>query len=367
MQQIVRIWTEGRKIRAERSLFFLWQKRQVRKFACAKTTYQQRVVAEATKSLPPPLPFLFSGPPFDESSSPRFSSMAFKIDGRVIAQEIKVSIAEKVLQMSREVGGVPGLAVILMGNERASETYVRNVEVACKEVGINIFLSNLSKSACEQKVLQEVNRFNLDAEVHGVLVQHPLPSHIRAENVLESIHLEKDVDGLHPLNLGRLALGAIKPSFIPCTPRGCLELLFRLGINLEQKHAVVIGCSNIVGLPTALLLQRHNATVTVIHKHTLNAAEITRKADIVVSATGQAHLVRGHWLKRGAIVIDIGICVVKDSASDLGYRLVGDVCFEEAEQVASAITPVPGGVGPMTIAMLLSNTLQSARSAFGSL
>eukprot|EP00253_Pinus_taeda_P035924 PITA_35924 len=193
----------------------------------------------------------------------------------------------------------------------------------------------------------------------------PIGQHISEEKILNAVSIEKDVDGFHPLNIGRLAMRGREPLFVPCTPKGCIELLLRSDIDMMGKRAVVIGRSNIVGRPVAMLLQRHNATVTIVHSYTKNAADITREADIVVSAAGVANLVRGDWLKPGAVVIDVGINPVEDHNSKRGYRLVGDVCYEEASRIVSAITPVPGGVGPMTIAMLLSNTLDSAKRAYG--
>eukprot|EP00249_Psilotum_nudum_P018762 c26953_g1_i1 orf=806-1390(+) len=180
-----------------------------------------------------------------------------------------------------------------------------------------------------------------------------------------AVSIDKDVDGFHPLNIGRLAMRGKMPLFVPCTPKGCIELLLRTGVEIKGKHAVVIGRSNVVGMPVALLLLRHQATVTVVHSYTPHPAEVTRRADIVIAAVGVAHLVRGDWIKPGAVVIDVGINAVEDESRKAGYRLVGDVCYREACMIASAITPVPGGVGPMTIAMLLSNTLDSAKRTFG--
>lgn len=288
-----------------------------------------------------------------------------KIDGRAVAQDIKEIIARRVMLLREQVGTIPGLAVIQVGHHKVSDLYARSKQLACEEVGIASFLAYLPATASEGEVLELVSALNADKRVHGILVQLPMPPHIQLDRVLRAVSLDKDVDGLHPINLGRLVLRGLHPTFIPCTPLGIMEILRRSGVQIEKKHAVVIGCSNVVGLPTALLLQRQNATVTVVHEHTPNPAEATRKADIVVSATGVAQLVRGHWLKKGAVVLDVGTSAVEDAAADGGYRLIGDVCFEEAEIVASAITPVPGGVGPVTVAMVLSNTLQSALRFFG--
>ncbi|KAH7426930.1 hypothetical protein KP509_10G022400 [Ceratopteris richardii] len=266
---------------------------------------------------------------------------------------------------SQTNGKVPGLAVVLVGSRKDSETYVRSKKKACKEVGIISLEENLPVDSSEEEVLNIVRKFNDDPSVHGILVQLPLPKHMNEERVLAAISVEKDVDGFHPLNIGKLAMQGRTPLFVPCTPRGCIELLLRSNVEIKGKRAVVIGRSNIVGTPAAMLLQRNQATVTVVHSYTPNPAEITREADIVIAAVGVAHLVRGDWIKPGAVVIDVGINPIEDPSAKKGYRLVGDVCFKEAAMKASAITPVPGGVGPMTIAMLLRNTLDSAKRAYG--
>jgi 5,10-methylene-tetrahydrofolate dehydrogenase/methenyl tetrahydrofolate cyclohydrolase len=291
--------------------------------------------------------------------------VAHVIDGKAIAQEIKHEIAEEVERMKASCGKVPGLAVVLVGSRKDSETYVRSKQKACEQVGFNSFNSYLPESATEEEVLDAVRMFNCDPHVHGVLVQLPLPRHISEEKVVGAVSIEKDVDGFHPMNVGRLAMQGRAPLFVACTPKGCIELLLRSGVEMEGKHAVVIGRSNVVGMPVALLLQRQNATVTVVHSHTPNLPEVTRNADIVIAAAGVPYMVQGSWLKPGAVVIDVGINHIEDADSENGYRVVGDVYYAEASQVASQITPVPGGVGPMTIAMLLSNTLDSAKLAYG--
>lgn len=287
------------------------------------------------------------------------------IDGKSIAEDIRLHIAEEVRQMKIAVGHVPGLAVILVGDRRDSESYVRYKTKGCGEVGIKSLLAKLPGNCMEDEVMDSVSRFNEDPSVHGILVQLPLPQHMDEERILSAISLEKDVDGFHPLNVGNLALRSRKPLFVPCAAKACIELLLQSGIELMGKHATVIGRSKVVGLPTSLLLQRHHATVSVIHAFTTNPEAITRESDIVISAAGVANLVRGSWLKQGAVVIDVGTNPIEDPTSDYGYRLSGDVCFEEAVKVASAITPVPGGVGPVTIAMLLGNTLDSAKRVYG--
>lgn len=283
------------------------------------------------------------------------------IDGKSIAKQIRDEINIEISRMKDATGVVPGLAVILVGSRKDSQTYVRNKKKACEAVGVTSHEVNLSEDCTEEEVLNSIAGFNNDPSIHGILVQLPLPRHIDEENILNSVSIEKDVDGFHPLNIGRLAMRGREPLFVPCTPKGCIELLHRSGVEIKGKRAVVIGRSNIVGMPAALLLQRENATVTIVHSYTKNPEEITRQADIVISAAGVANMVRGSWIKPGGVVIDVGINAVDDPESHRGYRLVGDVCYQEACTVASAITPVPGGVGPMTIAMLLSNTLSSAK------
>ncbi|CAN0879674.1 Bifunctional protein FolD 4, chloroplastic, partial [Linum grandiflorum] len=289
------------------------------------------------------------------------SACAKVIDGKLVATQIREEIAVEVSRMKDAIGLVPGLAVMLVGDRKDSATYVRNKKKACESVGINSFEVCLPTDSAEADVLKFISDFNHDPAVHGILVQLPLPKHMNEQNILNAVSIEKDVDGFHPLNIGRLAMRGREPLFVPCTPKGCIELLHRYGVQIKGKRAAVIGRSNIVGMPAALLLQREDATVTIVHSRTSNPEEIVKEADIVISAVGQPNMVRGSWLKPGAVVIDVGINPVEDATCPRGYRLVGDVCYEEAREVASAVTPVPGGVGPMTIAMLLSNTLTSAK------
>lgn len=283
------------------------------------------------------------------------------IDGKSVAKQIREEISAEVSKMKDATGVVPGLAVILVGDRKDSATYVRNKKKACESVGINSFEVHLAEDTSEEEVLKYISHYNDDPSVHGILVQLPLPSHMNEQKILNAVTIEKDVDGFHPLNIGRLAMRGRDPLFVPCTPKGCIELLHRYGVAIKGKRAVVIGRSNIVGMPAALLLQREDATVSIVHSRTNNPEEITRQADIIISAVGQPNMVKGSWIKPGAVIIDVGINPVEDASSPRGYRLVGDVCYEEACKIAAAVTPVPGGVGPMTIAMLLSNTLISAK------
>ncbi len=287
------------------------------------------------------------------------------IDGKEIAATIRQEIAAEVAEMKDATGRVPGLATVLVGARTDSATYVRMKKRACEEVGITSFSHDLPVDISQEDLLQVVSDLNANPAVHGILVQLPLPDHIDDETVLGAISLEKDVDGFHPLNIGRLSMKRRDPLFVPCTPKGCIELLDRTGVEIEGKRAVVLGRSNIVGLPVAMLLLHRNATVTICHSRTTDLPGVVREADILIAAVGRAEMVKGDWIQPGAVVIDVGVNAVDDSSKKKGYRLVGDVDFEEAMEVAGAITPVPGGVGPMTIAMLLRNTMDSAKRTEG--
>jgi len=269
-------------------------------------------------------------------------------------------------ELLRDHSIVPGLAVVLVGSRKDSQTYVRMKKKAAAEVAFHSVDIDLPEDVTQESLLREIDRLNADPKVHAILVQLPLPRHIDEAAVLKRIKLEKDADGFSALNIGNLCLrGGDRPLAVPCTAAGCIELLERSGVQISGKEAVVLGRSNIVGMPVAALLQSMNATVTVCHSHTKDMEGYVRKADIVVAALGRAEMVRGSWLKPGCVVIDVGINAVEDASRKLGYRLVGDVNTEEAKLVASQITPVPGGVGPMTIAMLLKNTLQLAYLSVG--
>jgi methylenetetrahydrofolate dehydrogenase (NADP+)/methenyltetrahydrofolate cyclohydrolase len=287
------------------------------------------------------------------------------IDGTRIAGEIRQEVGVAVAAMKAEHGYTPGLATVLVGDNPASATYVRMKQRACAEAGIRSIGHNLPADSSESEVLELVASLNADPEVNGILVQLPLPDHIDEEAILNTIDLEKDVDGFHPVNIGRLAMKGRDPLFIPCTPHGIIELLKRSGVQLSGAEAVIVGRSNIVGLPVAMLLQKDNATVTICHSRTKDLGEHTRRADILVAAIGRREMITGDMVKPGAAVIDVGINQKEDPTKKRGYRLVGDVDYDSAKEVAGAITPVPGGVGPMTIAMLLSNTFRAAEIALG--
>lgn len=285
------------------------------------------------------------------------------IDGKQIAQQVREEVAVRAKDLTQRTGRRPGLATVLVGQDPASETYVRMKHKACEQAGIESFGVVLDATVSQADVEAEVDRLAQDPNVHGILVQLPLPKQIDTEAVLAKVPLEKDVDGFHPMNVGLLARRGCEPHFVPCTPWGCIVLLERSGVPIEGKRAVVLGRSNIVGLPMALLLQERNATVTVVHSRTQNAEELMREADILVAAIGIPEMVKKSMLKPGVAIIDVGINKVDDSSRPRGYRLVGDVDFEEAKEVAGWLTPVPGGVGPMTIAILLDNTVRAAEKA----
>jgi 5,10-methylene-tetrahydrofolate dehydrogenase/methenyl tetrahydrofolate cyclohydrolase len=285
------------------------------------------------------------------------------IDGKLLAQQVREKVAADVSQMVAMGLPAPGLATVLVGENPASKVYVSSKQKACGEAGINSFGHHLSEDATQDEVEGLVKDLNADPRVNGILVQLPLPKHLDEEAVLRSIDIEKDVDGFHPINIGRLAQKGRDPLFVPCTPYGCIFMLEQLGVKLDGCNAVVLGRSNIVGMPAALLLVRANATVTICHSRTKDLPGVVRSADVLIAAVGRAQMVRGDWVKPGAVVIDVGINRIDDPTHPKGSRLVGDVMFDEVKEVASAITPVPGGVGPMTIAMLLNNTVRAAKHA----
>ena len=282
------------------------------------------------------------------------------IDGKAIADRVRAEVKEAVAKRAAEGKTIPGLATVLVGENPASKVYVRSKQKACAEAGINSFGHNLPEDATQEEVEALVRKLNADPNVNGILVQLPLPKHLDEEKVLGAIDLNKDVDGFHPINIGRLAQKGREPVFVPCTPAGCMVLLEEAGARLTGATAVVLGRSNIVGMPVALLLVKANATVTIVHSRTKNIPEVLREADIIIAAIGQPKFVKKDWVKPGAFIIDVGINQIEDPAAKKGYRLVGDVAFDEVAEIAAAITPVPGGVGPMTIAMLLKNTLRAA-------
>jgi methylenetetrahydrofolate dehydrogenase (NADP+)/methenyltetrahydrofolate cyclohydrolase len=289
------------------------------------------------------------------------------IDGTAIGRLVRRDVAEEVERL-KALGITPGLSVVLVGDDPASAVYVRSKGKACEEAGMRGETIRLPADTSEDALLAQVDRLNGDPKVHGILVQMPLPRHMSADKVIRRIRPEKDVDGFHPVNVGKLSIGE-RDGFVPCTPAGAIELLVRSGVDTRGKDAVVVGRSNIVGKPMAALLMQDapggNATVTVCHSRTANLAGHIRRADIVVAAIGRPEMITGDMIKPGAVVIDVGINRVNDASVPKGYRIVGDVHFASARDAASLITPVPGGVGPMTIAMLMKNTVRAAAQIAG--
>ena len=283
------------------------------------------------------------------------------IDGKELAANLRAEIAAQVAELKAQKGVTPGLAVILVGDNPASVSYVTAKEKACAEAGMYSREIRLPAETGEAELVRLIGELNADPAIHGILVQLPVPKHIREQAVIDAIAPEKDVDGFTPVNVGRMMIG--RKCFLPCTPHGIIKLIEFAGMDIRGKHAVVIGRSNIVGKPVAALLSRKeaNATVTVCHTGTPDIGVFTRQADIVVVAAGRPNTVTGDMLKPGAVVIDVGVNRIPDATRPKGFRLVGDADFESCAKVASAITPVPGGVGPMTITMLLLNTLEAAR------
>ncbi|MBN2873496.1 MAG: bifunctional methylenetetrahydrofolate dehydrogenase/methenyltetrahydrofolate cyclohydrolase FolD [Spirochaetales bacterium] len=288
--------------------------------------------------------------------------MATLLDGKKLAEEVRAGLRPRVEALAAR-GVVPGLAVLLVGEDPASVSYVTAKEKACAELGMNSFEKRLPASATENEIVETVRAFNADPTVHGILVQLPLPKGISESRVIEAISPDKDVDGFTPVNIGRMVIG--EPCFLPCTPHGVIKLIETAGVQTKGAHAVIVGRSNIVGKPLANLLIRKsiNATVTICHTGTKDMADHTRKADILIACAGVPELIKADMVKPGACVIDVGVNRVDDATKSKGWRLVGDVDFNAVSEVAGSITPVPGGVGPMTITMLMFNTVESAEKA----
>ena len=285
------------------------------------------------------------------------------IEGRAIAEKVYADLHGEIAELKKS-GRTPGLAVVLVGDNPASRAYVRSKDKMCRDLGLHSVKLELPADTTQEELLARVGELNRDPAIHGILVQSPPPKQIDEADIVRALDPTKDVDGFHPLNVAKLALGD-ESGFVPCTPLGCQRLLIETGIEISGAHVVVLGRSMIVGKPMALLLMRKgrggDATVTVVHSRSQRLAEITRSADILIAAIGQPQFVRAEHVRDGAVVIDVGINRVDDLTAERGYRLVGDVAFDEVSQKASAITPVPGGVGPMTIAMLMANTVKACR------
>jgi len=283
------------------------------------------------------------------------------IDGKLISSVIKSEIKSETDKLKSKKGITPGLAFILVGENPASKVYVKSKGKACEELGFYSVTETLSRDISEEELIKVINNFNENQKIHGILVQLPLPSHVSEQKIIESIDYKKDVDGFHPLNVGRLVIG--ENCFIPCTPYGITELLKRSNVETKGKNVVILGRSNIVGKPIANLLLRKdfNSTVTVCHSQTENIEEFSKEADILIAAIGKANFVKKDFIKEGCVIIDVGINRIEDKGSKTGFRIVGDVDYQDCLAKCGMITPVPGGVGPMTIAMLMKNTLESAK------
>ena len=291
--------------------------------------------------------------------------MAKLIEGRAIAEKVYTELRGEIAALKSR-GRTPGLAVVLVGDNPASRAYVRSKDKMCRDLGLHSVKLELPAETTQSELLERVEQLNADSAIHGILVQSPPPKHIDEAAIIRALDPAKDVDGFHPANVAKLALGD-ETGFVPCTPLGCQRLLIESGAEISGAHVVVLGRSMIVGKPLALLLMRKgrggDATVTVVHSRSKRLAEITRSADIVIAAIGQAEFVRAEHVREGAVVIDVGINRVDDPTMERGYRLVGDVAFNEVSEKAAAITPVPGGVGPMTIAMLMANTVRACQQS----
>lgn len=286
--------------------------------------------------------------------------MVLILDGKQISNDIKKELKEEI-NVLKDKNIVPGLGIILVGERKDSATYVRMKKKSCLEIGIRNFDIHLPEDVTQETIIQEIEKMNHNNEIHGILIQLPLPKHINEEEVIKRVHLNKDVDGFHPTNIGNLALNRLKNLMCPCTPEGCIEILDRYNIPLEGKHVVILGRSNIVGLPLSLLFLHRNSTVTICHSRTKNLSDITKTADILVGACGKAKFIKSNDIKQDCVILDVGINPETDVSKKLGYKLVGDVDFDDVTEKCSAITPVPGGIGPMTIAMLLKHTVELSK------
>ncbi len=287
------------------------------------------------------------------------------IDGKAISEKLLSEIAADVEKMKQQGLPCPGLATVLVGENPASQQYVKMKRKTCEKNGMDSYGYELPATASQEEVEGLVKKLNADPNINGILVQLPLPSHLDDEKILNSISIEKDVDGFHPINIGRLAQKGREPLFVPCTPDGCIYLIDQTGFQLKGANAVVLGRSNIVGMPVALLLVKRDATVTICHSRSKDLPAICRSADVLIAAVGKPEMVKADWIKPGAVVIDVGTNRVDDPTSEKGYRLAGDVAFNEAKEVAGWISPYPGGVGPMTITMLMRNTVRAAKIQAG--
>ena len=288
-------------------------------------------------------------------------NMATILDGKATGEKIREELRDEISNLKTR-GVCPGLGIVQVGERKDSSTYIRMKGKACKALGIHFRHIQHGEDVSRETLIDSIKNLNTDSDIHGIIVQLPLPKNIDENDILSHVCLEKDVDGFHPENMGLVTLNRMENCMAPCTPSGCVELLDRYNIEFSGKHVVVLGRSNIVGLPMALLALHRNATVSICHSKTENVKEITRKADILVCACGRTQMVKRDWIKEGCVIVDVGINAVDDSTKKSGYRLVGDADYDDVLDKVSAITPVPGGVGPMTISMLLSHTVQACKN-----
>ncbi len=306
-----------------------------------------------------------SGVDWGQSAGDEVAMSASIIDGRALAQRLQAQLTQDVIELRERSGVTPQLAALLAGDDPASAQYVRMKRRACERVGIKSLTRELDANSSQAEVEAIVHAFNANPAVHGILVQLPLPPQIDEQRALALVSLEKDVDGFHPVHIGQLVMKGREPAFAPATPSGVMAMLADADVSLAGAHAVVLGRSNIVGLPVAMMLQKANATVTICHSHTRDLPALVRQADVLIAALGRSRFVQADWLKPGVTVIDVGTNRIEDPSKERGWRWVGDVDFENAREVAGAISRVPGGVGPMTITMLLQHTLLAARRSVG--
>lgn len=287
--------------------------------------------------------------------------MAVILDGKATAEKIRDELKREIAELQSR-GVCPGLGIVQVGERKDSATYIRMKGKACKELGINFRHVQHKEDVSRETLIQSIKDLNVDSDIHGIIVQLPLPKTLDENDILSNVCIEKDVDGFHPENMGLVTLNRMDNCMAPCTPSGCIELLDRYNIDLSGKHVVVLGRSNIVGLPMALLALHRNATVSICHSKTKNVKEITSQADVLVCACGRTQMVKKDWVKEGCVIVDVGINAIDDPTKKSGYRLVGDADYSDLVDKVSAITPVPGGVGPMTISMLLIHTIQACKN-----
>jgi len=347
-------------------------------FALNNNNNNSNIIPKRSSTMcPPAMTNAASSAKAQQQSKQQPKTIRNLINGKIISETILTELKEEVLELQERYDKTAGLAVLLIGSRRDSQTYVNMKQKACEKIGIRSYGYTYEDNVTQDEIVNKVKELNEDDNIHGILIQLPLPSHLDEDIIINTVTKDKDVDGLTKLNIASLCstnthVGTTKldwnamrdiPFHIACTPQGCIELLDRSGIEIEGKRAIIIGRSNLVGMPVSMLLMHRNATITIVHSRTTNIKKVVSQGDIVIAAVGKPNFVKADWLKPGCVVIDVGINSIDDDTRKRGYRLVGDVDFEECKLVTDAITPVPGGVGPMTIAMLLRNTVNACRRA----